>query len=69
MKYNYLNCGSVVETATEGDSGLMAEDWKDGCISELTITGNEIEIDTRSVTSGTHFPRGYYRFQRTKEVD
>ena len=62
----YLNCGSVVDTATESDDGLMAADWKDGCISELSVTERLIEIDSRSVTSGTHFPRGYYRFQRTK---
>lgn len=65
----YLNCGSVVDTATEGDDGLMAADWKDGCITELAISGNMIEIDTRSVTSRTHFPRGYYHFQRTKDDD
>ena len=61
----YLNCGSVVDTATEGDDGLMAADWTDGCISELSISARHIEIDTRSVVSGIHFPRGYYRFQRT----
>lgn len=65
----YLNCGSVVDTATEGDNGLMAADWKDGCISEMSISERLIEIDTRSVTSGKHFPRGYYRFQRTKDDD
>ena len=65
----YLNCGSVVDTATEGDNGLMAADWKDGCINELSISERHIEIDIRSVTSGAHFPRGYYCFQRTKVDD
>jgi len=65
----YLNCGSVVDTATEGDNGLMAADWKDGCISELSISERHIEIDMRSVTSGAHFPRGSYCFQRTKVDD
>ena len=53
----------------EGDDGLMAADWKDGCISELSISERHIEIDMRSVTSGAHFPRGYYCFQRTKVDD
>ena len=65
----YLNCGSVVDTATEGDDGLMSADWKDGCITELMVAENVIEIDTRSIASGMHFPRGYYRFQRTKDYD
>lgn len=65
----YLNCGSVVDTATEGDNGLMAADWKDGCIIELSISERHIEIDMPSVTSGAHFPRGYYCFQRTKADD
>ena len=57
----YLNCGSVVDTATEGESGLMAANWKDGCVAELAISDGAIEIDTRSVVSGTRYPRGYYR--------
>lgn len=57
----YLNCGSVVDTATEGDDGLMSADWKDGCITELMLAENVIEIDTRSIASRKHFPRGYYR--------
>lgn len=56
----YLNCGSVVDTAIEGDHGLMAADWKDGCVTELTLSENAIGIDTRSVATGTHFPRGCF---------
>ena len=58
----YLNCGSVVDTATEGDEGLMSADWKDGCVTELKVSEVAIEIDTRAVATGTCFPRGYYRF-------
>lgn len=65
----YLNCGSVVDTAAEGENGLMAADWKDGCVTELTVSKDAIEIDTRSVATGTHFPRGCYRFRRTGAGD
>ena len=63
----YLNCGSVVDTATEGDEGMMSADWKDGCVTELTLSEDAIQIDTRSAASGIHFPRGYYRFQTTQD--
>ena len=65
----YLNCGSVVDTATEGEVGLMSADWKDGCVTELMVSEDVIEIDTQSVTTGMHFPRGYYRFQKTQIND
>ena len=65
----YLNCGSVVDTATDGDGGLMSADWKDGCVTELKVSVDAIEIDTRSVVTGTHFPRAYYRFIRQMDND
>ena len=58
----YLDCGSVVSTDTSGESGLMSPDWKDGCKTELSITGDEIEICMSSIESRIRFPRGYYRF-------
>jgi len=58
----YLNCGSLVDTATEGETGLMSAEWKDGCITGLSFAGDVIEITMYSALSGICFPRGYYRF-------
>lgn len=58
----YLDCASVVATDTSGEAGLMSPDWKDGCITELLVTKDEVEIRMRSINSGISFPRGYYRF-------
>ncbi len=57
----YLDCGSVVATDTGGETGLMAPDWKDGCITELAVTSDAVEIRMKSVETGQAFPRGYYR--------
>lgn len=43
------------------ETGLMAPDWKDGCITELSVSDECM----RSIGSGTRFPRGYYRFTTT----
>ena len=61
----YLDCGSVVATDTSGEMGLMSPDWKDGCLAELAITQDTVEISMRSVQTGIYFPRGYYRFPLT----
>ena len=58
----YLDCASVVETDTSGEAGLMSPDWKDGCITDLLIARDAVEIRMRSIASGILFPRGYYRF-------
>lgn len=58
----YLDCGSVVPTDISGESGLMAPDWKDGCITELSVSDHSVEICMCSIDSGTKFSRGYYRF-------
>ena len=58
----YLDCGSVVATDTGGEEGLMAPDWKDGCITEMTVYPNGIDITIRSIESGMNYPRGYYRY-------
>ena len=58
----YLDCGSVVATDTSGDEGLMSLDWNDGCVTELSITENEVEICMSSIKTGIKFPRGYYHF-------
>lgn len=58
----YLNCGSLVDTATEGDAELMSGDWKDGCITKLSLARDVVEISTCSASSGIRFPRGYHRF-------
>ena len=60
----YLNCGSVVPTDISGEHGIMAPDWKDGCITELCVSRDAIEISMRSVDTGIRFSRGYYRFYR-----
>jgi hypothetical protein len=58
----YLDCGSVVATDTGGEEGLMAPDWKDGCITEMSVYPNGIDITIRSIESGMNYPRGYYRY-------
>ena len=58
----YLDCGSVVATDISRIDGLMAPDWKDGCVTELAVARDLVEIRMRSVRSGIGFPRGYYRF-------
>ena len=60
----YLDCGSVVDTDTSGEKGLMPPDWNDGCITELFLTDDEAEICMSSITTGIKFPRGYYRFHK-----
>ena len=61
----YLDCGSVVATDTSGEMGLMSPDWEDGCLTELAITQDTVEISMRSIQTGVIFPRGYYRFPLT----
>jgi len=58
----YLDCASVVETDASKETGMMARDWKDGCATELIVSGDMVEIRMRSIASGIMFPRGYYRF-------
>lgn len=58
----YLDCGSVVPTDISGESGMMSPDWKDGCITELSVTDDSVEICMYSIDSGSGFSRGYYRF-------
>ncbi len=64
----YLDCGSVVATDTSGEEGLMSPDWKDGCITELSIAKDAVEICMKSISSGMKFPRGYYRYERFKRT-
>ena len=40
----------------------MYPDWKDGCITELSVTDHSVEVCMRSIDSGIRFSRGYYRF-------
>lgn len=58
----YLDCASAVTTDISGETGLMAPDWNDGCITELCITQDAVEIHMSSISSGTDFARGYYFF-------
>ncbi len=58
----YLDCGSVVATDTSVIDGLMDPGWKDGCVTELAVARDMVEIRMRSVRSGIWFPLGYYRF-------
>lgn len=58
----YLDCGSVVATDTGSEEGLMAADWKDGCVTELSVSPGSVEVRMHSAQSGQSFSRGYYRF-------
>ena len=60
----YLDCGSVVDTDTSGEQGIMSPDWNDGCITELSVTDREVEICISSLKTGIKFPRGYYHFAK-----
>lgn len=59
----YVDCGSVVDTDTSGEKGIMSHDWNEGCITELSVTENETEICISSIRTGIKFPRGYYYFR------
>ena len=56
----YLDCGSVVDTDITKEKGMMSNDWNDGCITNITIEENKIEICMSSIKTGIKFPRGYY---------
>lgn len=58
----YLDCGSVVPTDTSGGTEMMSPDWKDGCITELAVNPDQVEICMRSIDTGVRFARGHYRF-------
>lgn len=58
----YSDCGSVVPTDTSGENGMMSPDWKDGCVTEIAVSADTVEICMRSIGSGIRFPRGYYCF-------
>ena len=58
----YLDCGSVVDTDTSREKGMMSPDWKDGVVTELLVDRDAVEICMRSVDTGIRFPRGCYRF-------
>ena len=60
----YLDCGSVVDTDISGEQGIMSPDWNEGCIVELSVSDNEVEILFSSIKTGIKFPRGYYRFYK-----
>ena len=60
----YLDCGSVADTHMEGLNSLSAPDWKDGCITELGVSEDSVEICMKSIDTGKKFPRGYYRFYK-----
>ena len=58
----YLNCASLVDTDIKINKNIiMPPDWNDGCITEIYISANEIEICTSSIKTGIKFPLGYYR--------
>lgn len=60
----YLDCGSVVATDTGGETGLMSPDWKDGCITELSVSRGEVQVCMRSIETGIRYPRGCYDWKR-----
>ena len=59
----YVNCGSLADTDIKINKGfMMSPDWNDGCITEIYISQNKIEIFMLSVKTGKKFPLGYYCF-------
>ena len=64
----YLDCGSVVDTDFSGEETIMSSDWNDGCITELSVTDDEIEICMRSIKTGKNFSRGYYHFKINEKL-
>ncbi|MCU6735688.1 metallophosphoesterase family protein [Diplocloster agilis] len=58
----YINTGSVRPTDLKTNEPLIPSDWKDGTILDLNITEETIEIITKSIQTGTKYPRAYYRF-------
>ncbi len=61
----YLNCGSVVDTTfITKDKELICHDWSDGCVTEISITKDTVEICMSSIKTGTKFPRSYYLFRK-----
>lgn len=60
----YLDCGSAVYTDTSGEQEVMSPDWNEGCVTELSVDDDEVEICMSSITTGIKFPRGYYRFNK-----
>ena len=59
----YLDCGSAVITDTTSEKSIMSPDWNDGCVTELALNQNNLEISMKSIKTGLKFPRGYYRFK------
>ena len=59
----YLDAGSVVATDISGEEGLLSPDWRDGCVTELSIGRDSVEICMSSIGSGVRYPRGHYRFE------
>lgn len=60
----YIDCGSVVTTSLEGEEGLLDPSWSKGCVTELAVGEEFVEVRIHSAVDGTHFPRGYYRISR-----
>jgi len=56
----YINCGSVVPASIEAEGEILDPSWKDGCITELGIGADVVEVRMRSLADGRYFPRGYY---------
>ena len=65
----YLDAGSVVATDTSGEEGLLSPDWKDGCVTELSIGRDTAEICISSIESGRRYPRGHYRFEAQETAE
>lgn len=40
----------------------MAPDWKDGCRTEITVSGELVDSTMSSLENGMKYARGYYRF-------
>ena len=57
----YINCGSVVPTDIAKDKVLSPPEWKDGILTELSVSENSVEILMKSAVRGINYPRGYYR--------
>ena len=58
----YYNDGSVVATDLHTLEPLASRDWKDGCVTRLTVAADGVELAAVGVSSGKRLARGYYRF-------
>lgn len=58
----YINDASIRPTDLLPGEQMQPAEWKDGTFLDIRISGLDVEIVTRSVSSGKKHARGYYHF-------